>query len=164
MPTFDTPEPISATIGLSVGDLRIVAGDGGSTIVDIRPTDASNAEDVKAAEHTRVEYSSGALLVKSPKLRSWSLRGGGPSVDVTIELPAGSNVQRHAVVGRLPLRGPARRMPDQDRARRHLGRAGRDREPEDRARRHHRRAGHRRRRADDRLGRRARTRRWSAAP
>jgi len=92
MPTFDTPEPISATIGLSVGDLRIVAGHGGSTIVDIRPTDASNAEDVKAAEQTRVEYSSGALLVKSPKLRSWSLRGGGPSVDVTIELPAGSSV------------------------------------------------------------------------
>src|SRR6478735_8046325 len=92
MPTFDTPGPISATIGLSVGDLRIVAGDGGSTMIDIRPTDASNSEDVKAAEHTRVEYSRGALLVTGPKLRSWSLRGGGPSVDVTIELPAGSNV------------------------------------------------------------------------
>jgi hypothetical protein len=92
MSTFDTPEPISATIDLSVGDLRITAGDRGTTVVEVRPSDPSNDEDVKAAELTRVEYADGALLVKTPKLRQWRPRGGGSSIDVTIELPAGSNV------------------------------------------------------------------------
>ena len=71
MPTFDTPEPISATIDLAVGDVRISAGDRDTTVVEVRPSDASNEEDVKAAEQTRVEYANGQLLVKAPKLRSW---------------------------------------------------------------------------------------------
>jgi DUF4097 and DUF4098 domain-containing protein YvlB len=32
-------------------------------------------------------------VVRAPKLRSWLSRSGGGSIDVTIELPAGSNVQ-----------------------------------------------------------------------
>ena len=56
MPTFDTPEPISATIDVAVGDVRITASDRADTVVEVRPSDASNDEDVKAAEQTRVEY------------------------------------------------------------------------------------------------------------
>jgi len=93
MPSFDTPEPITATIDVTVGDVRISAGDHSSTVVDVRPSDASNDEDVKVAERTRVEYASGQLLLKTPKLRSWSIRSAGGSVDVTIELPAGSEVR-----------------------------------------------------------------------
>ena len=37
MPTFDTPEPISATIDLAFGDVRISAGDRGATVVDGAP-------------------------------------------------------------------------------------------------------------------------------
>jgi hypothetical protein len=96
MPTFDTPKPISATIDVVTGDVRISAGDRGATIVKVDPTDPSNEEDRKAAELTRVEYASGQLLVKAPKLRSWLSRSGG-SIDVTIELPAGSHV--HGVLG-----------------------------------------------------------------
>jgi DUF4097 and DUF4098 domain-containing protein YvlB len=59
----------------------------------VHPTDPSNEEDVRAAELTRVEYASEALLVKMPKLRSWRPRSDGGSIDVTIELPAGSHVQ-----------------------------------------------------------------------
>jgi hypothetical protein len=92
MPTFDTPEPILATIDLAMGDVRITAGDRGATIVDVRPSDASNDEDLKAAELTRVAYANEQLLVKAPKLRSWLSRSGGGSIDVTIELPAGSRV------------------------------------------------------------------------
>ncbi len=92
MPTFDTPEPITATIDVAVGDVRIRAVDGSATVVDVRPSDASNDEDVSAAEATRVEYANAQLLVKVPKLRSWRIRSGGGSVDVTIELPAGSQV------------------------------------------------------------------------
>ena len=92
MPTFDTPEPISATIDVVVGDVRISAGDHGATVVDVRPSDSSNEEDLKAAERTRVEYANEQLLVKAPKLRSWLPRTAGGSIDVTIELPAGSHV------------------------------------------------------------------------
>ncbi len=102
MPTFDTPEPISATIDLVIGDVRISAGDHGATVVEVRPSDASNEEDLKAAELTRVEYANEQLLVKAPKLRSWLSRSGGGSIDVTIELPAGSHV--HGALGSADFR------------------------------------------------------------
>jgi DUF4097 and DUF4098 domain-containing protein YvlB len=92
MPSFETPKPITATIDVVVGDVQIRADGGGHTTVDVRASDASNEEDVKAAEQTRVQYANGQLLVKAPKLRSWLPRGMGGSIDVTIELPAGSNV------------------------------------------------------------------------
>jgi Putative adhesin len=92
MPSFETPKPITATIDVVVGDVQISADGGGHTTVDVRASDVSNDEDVKAAELTRVQYANGQLLVKAPKLRSWLPRGMGGSIDVTIELPAGSNV------------------------------------------------------------------------
>jgi hypothetical protein len=93
MPTFDTPGPITATIDVVVGAVRISAGDPGAAVVDVRPSDTSNADDVKAAEQTRVEYANEHVLVRSPKLRSWLPRSRGASVDVTIQLPAGSEVR-----------------------------------------------------------------------
>ena len=80
MRTFETPEPISATIDVAVGDVRISAVDGSATTVDVQPTDASSDEDVKVAELTRVEYANGELRVKAPKLRSWSPRSAGGSI------------------------------------------------------------------------------------
>ncbi len=90
--TFDTPEPISATITVVLGDVRISAGDRDTTAVEVQPSDPSNGEDRKAAEQTVVEYVNGHLHVKAPKLRSWLPGHSGGSVDVTVELPAGSNV------------------------------------------------------------------------
>jgi hypothetical protein len=89
MPTYETPQPITATVELAMGDVRISAGDRDATVVEVHPSDASNEEDVKVAELTRVEYADGRLLVKA--LRSWLSKRGG-SIDVTIELPAGSHV------------------------------------------------------------------------
>jgi hypothetical protein len=93
MPTFDTPNPISAQIDVVAGDVRISAGDRAATIVTVEPSDASSEEDRKAAEQTRVEYGSERLLVKAPKLRHWLPRSHGGSISVAIELPAGSSVQ-----------------------------------------------------------------------
>jgi DUF4097 and DUF4098 domain-containing protein YvlB len=98
MPTFDTPEPISVTIDLAVGDTRITASDRSDTVVQVRPSDGSREADVRAAEQTRVEYAAGRLLVKAPKQRGLGVFGKGGSVDVTIELPAGSDVQSDASV------------------------------------------------------------------
>jgi Toastrack DUF4097 len=111
MPAFDTPEPISVTIDLGVGDIRIVASDRADTVVDVRPADERNEPDVRAAEQTRVEYTAGRLLVMGPKQRGLGLFSKPGSVDVTIELPAGSQLQGDAGVaafhcmGRL---GPSR--------------------------------------------------------
>jgi DUF4097 and DUF4098 domain-containing protein YvlB len=94
MPTFETPEPIAATIDVVMGHVQVSAGDRRATVVEVRPNDPANKEDLEAAERTRVEYANQRLLVKAPKLRSWSWRSSGGSIDVTIELPAGS--QMHA--------------------------------------------------------------------
>ena len=96
MPTFDTPTPISATIDLGLGDVRITAGDRATTVVDVRPSDPSNDEDTRAANATRIDLADGRLLVKAPKLRQWLPRTDGGSIDVTVELPAGSNIDGSA--------------------------------------------------------------------
>jgi putative adhesin len=106
MPTFDTPNPITATVTIVGGDVRISAGDAGTTTVAVAPTDTSNAEDRKAAEQTRVEYANGHLLVRAPKLRSWLPGKSGGSVDVTIELPAGSTVHAGGALGDFTFDGP----------------------------------------------------------
>jgi hypothetical protein len=106
MPTFDTPNPISATIELVAGDVRISAGERATTIVTVEPTDASNADDRKAAEQTRVEYASERLLVKAPKLRHWLPRSDGGSLSVRIELPAGSHVHGEGAMTDFACDGP----------------------------------------------------------
>ena len=106
MPTFDTPEPISVTVELDVGDLRIVASDRTDTMVEVRPTDAAKKADVAAAEQTRVEYAGGRLLIKAPRgWRQYTFRGGGESIDVQVELPAGSNLQGETGVAALRCSG-----------------------------------------------------------
>jgi Putative adhesin len=92
MTTFATPDPITAVIDVVAGDVRITASGRADTVVDVQPSDASDKEDVKAAELTRVQYADGQLVVKAPKLRSWLPRSDGGSIAVTVELPAGSHV------------------------------------------------------------------------
>jgi DUF4097 and DUF4098 domain-containing protein YvlB len=92
MPTFDTSGPISATVDVVSGDVRISAGERAVAIVDVVPADATREADRKAAEQTRVEYTDGKLLVRAPKLRSWLPRSDGGAINVTVELPAGSNL------------------------------------------------------------------------
>ena len=68
--TFDTPEPISATIAVVIGDVRISAGDRDTTAVDVRPSDPLERRGPQAAEQTIVECAGGHLRVRAPKLRS----------------------------------------------------------------------------------------------
>ncbi|PSK98916.1 putative adhesin [Murinocardiopsis flavida] len=94
MPTFTTPEPISVKIDLAAGHLRIIASDRTDTRVEVRPSDAANESDAKAAEQARVDYADGRLLVKAPQQwRQYGFFGSGPAIDVTVELPSGSHVE-----------------------------------------------------------------------
>ena len=96
MPVFATPEPISVTIEQGMGDARIIASERSDTVIEVRPRDGSNASDIRAAEQTRVEYSGARLLVQRPKQRGF---GRTSTVDVTIELPVGSNVHGDTGLG-----------------------------------------------------------------
>jgi DUF4097 and DUF4098 domain-containing protein YvlB len=97
MPTFSTPEPILAVIEFSAGDARVTATERHDTAAEVRPSDPGEEADVRAAEQTRIEYAAGRLLVKGPKLRTIFGRTG--SIDVTVELPAGSQLQGSAGAG-----------------------------------------------------------------
>jgi DUF4097 and DUF4098 domain-containing protein YvlB len=72
----------------------------------VLPADASKSRDVKAAEQTTVDYSEGVLRIEAPEAKSRILSVPG-SLDVTVQLPAGSSVEAKAAsadfrgVGRL---------------------------------------------------------------
>ncbi|WP_068277633.1 DUF4097 family beta strand repeat-containing protein [Aldersonia kunmingensis] len=106
MPTFETPEPISAVIDLPLGEVNIVASDRSDTAVEVRPTDANSADDVRLAEQTRIDFSNGNLVVKAP--RTWRdylpMRTSG-SIDVTVELPEGSQLRGDAGAGTFRSQG-----------------------------------------------------------
>ncbi|MEU6748515.1 DUF4097 family beta strand repeat-containing protein [Spirillospora sp. NPDC046719] len=94
MPTFDTPEPITADIDVYGGQVRINASERTDTVVEVRPSDPSAEASVQAAERTVVECSGGRLLVKGPKPKGlkYVLPWRG-SIEVTIDLPAGSRLE-----------------------------------------------------------------------
>jgi hypothetical protein len=104
--TFETPRPLSATVGLILGELRLTASERDTTVVEVRPSDATNKEDVQAAEKTRVECAAGRLTVMAPRARSWSPRSSGGSIEVTIELPAGSSLQAGGQLADFVCAGP----------------------------------------------------------
>lgn len=99
MPEFDTPEVCTIEIDLVAGDVRLTASERGTTTVDVRPTDDSVEQDVRAAGQTRVERTATGILVRAPRQRSLGLFGKPGSVDVTIELPAGSHIRGEASIG-----------------------------------------------------------------
>ena len=89
MPSFDTPEPISATAHVEAGSIQFTAGDRADTVVEVHPRDPTKDLDVRAADQTEVTYAGGALTVRTPKS---GLFGRTGTVDVTVELPTGSHV------------------------------------------------------------------------
>ena len=106
METFETPDPITASLELGMGEVRIDASDRGDTTAEVVPSDPRKKGDVAAAEQTRVEFANGHLLIKSPKggWKQWvSWRGG--SVDVRIALPTGSRVRADSGAGTLRSTG-----------------------------------------------------------
>lgn len=97
MPTFQTPQPITVKLDIPVGEIRIAATDRTDTVVEVAPSNPDRDLDLTAAAQTRVDYSGGALVIKGPKQRGHWRRIG--SVDVTIELPTGSEVTASAAMG-----------------------------------------------------------------
>jgi DUF4097 and DUF4098 domain-containing protein YvlB len=109
MPEFDTPEPITVEIDLLIADVRLTAGERANTVIEVRPSDPAENNDVRAAERTRVERTPAGLLVRTSRPRGQGLIGPTSrtgSVEVTIELPAGSAVRGEASIGAFRTTGP----------------------------------------------------------
>jgi len=106
MPTFDTPDPISVTIEIGAGDIRIAATNRSDTAVEVRPRNGARRGDVELAEQTRVELAAGRLLIRAPRgWRYYSPWGGRESIAVEIAIPAGSHVSADAGIGPIHALG-----------------------------------------------------------
>jgi hypothetical protein len=105
MRQFDTPTPISTVLHIPAGRVQFIATDRADTTVEVLPADASKSRDVKMAEQTTVEYADGVLRIETA-VKSQILGPSG-SIDVTVELPAGSHIEAKSsstelrAVGRL---------------------------------------------------------------
>jgi DUF4097 and DUF4098 domain-containing protein YvlB len=85
MPTFATPEPITASVTTSGARVRVAASERSDTVVLVEPVNSASKSDVKVAENTKVDFTGGALSIKTTM--SGDKNG---SVAITIELPVGS--------------------------------------------------------------------------
>jgi DUF4097 and DUF4098 domain-containing protein YvlB len=105
MPEFATPEPISVTLELGVGEVRVTASDRATTVVDVRPSDDSDESDVKAAAQVRVDFTAGTLRITGPKGRMFDFSRKTRSVDITVDLPSGSRLTADTQVGSVRCTG-----------------------------------------------------------
>jgi DUF4097 and DUF4098 domain-containing protein YvlB len=99
MQKFDTPAPISAVLDVPAGRVRFIAADRADTTVEVLPADASKGRDVKAAEQTKVEYGDGVLRIEASAKNQYF--GPSGSIEVTVQLPAGSRVEAKAASAEL---------------------------------------------------------------
>ncbi|TDC55222.1 hypothetical protein E1281_13730 [Actinomadura sp. KC345] len=91
---FETPNPITAVLDIPAGRVQFIAADRSDTVVEILPADASKGRDVKMAEQTRVGYADGVLRIEGSARNQFL--GASGSVQVTVKLPTGSQVEAKA--------------------------------------------------------------------
>ncbi|SCF11653.1 Putative adhesin [Micromonospora coriariae] len=94
MQTFDTPTPISTVLDIPAGRVQFIAADRADTTVEVLPADGSKSRDVKVAEQTKVEYRDGVLRITASAKNQ--ILGNSGSIEVTVQLPAGSRVTAKA--------------------------------------------------------------------
>lgn len=95
MQKFDTPAAVSAVLEIPAGRIQVIAADRADATVEVRPSNASKGRDVKAAEQTKVEFGDGVLRITAPAEKNQILGASG-SIEVTVQLPAGSSVEAKA--------------------------------------------------------------------
>ncbi|MEU4794780.1 DUF4097 family beta strand repeat-containing protein [Streptomyces sp. NPDC023327] len=106
MQKFATAAPVSALVDIPAGLIRFIAADRADTTVEVLPADASKSRDVTVAEQTSVVYADGVLRIETAPVKNRVLGAAG-SLEVTVQLPAGSRVEAKAAsadfrgVGRL---------------------------------------------------------------
>ncbi|MGW6545405.1 DUF4097 family beta strand repeat-containing protein [Streptomyces massasporeus] len=105
MQTFPTPAPVSAVLDIPAGRIRLIAAERTDTTVDVLPADPAKSRDNKAAEQIEVTHHDGVLRIEARAARNRVLGHSG-SVEITVQLPAGSRVQAKGAAA--DLRGVGR--------------------------------------------------------
>ncbi|MFI9780473.1 DUF4097 family beta strand repeat-containing protein [Streptomyces sp. NPDC051956] len=100
MQKFDTPAAVLAVLDIPAGRIQFIAADRADTTVEVLPADKSKSRDVKAAEQVTVEYGDGVLRIEAATAKNRILGNSG-SVEVTVQLPAGSRVEAKAAAAEL---------------------------------------------------------------
>ena len=103
MPTFPTPQPITASVEIVSGSVHVFATDRDDTVVDVSPRDPNRPSDVRVAESARVDFDNGTLTVSAGR-RFISLGRGG-AVVVDIALPSRSRLEVSSASARLRADG-----------------------------------------------------------
>ncbi|WP_198536289.1 Hsp20/alpha crystallin family protein, partial [Streptomyces resistomycificus] len=91
--------PVLAVLDIPAGHIRFIAADRADTTVEIRPADAAKNRDVKAAEQVSVEYVDGVLRIEATPAKNRILGSSSGSIEVTVQLPAGSRVEAKTAAG-----------------------------------------------------------------
>ena len=91
MQKFETPAPIAAVLDIPAGRVQFIAADRADTTVEVLPADPAKSRDTKTAERTTVAYADGVLRITGSA--SGRLFGPSGSLEITVQLPAGSRVE-----------------------------------------------------------------------
>ncbi|MFJ2925792.1 DUF4097 family beta strand repeat-containing protein [Streptomyces massasporeus] len=105
MQKFDSPAPVSAVLDIPAGRIRLIAADRTDTTVEVLPADPAKSRDIKAAQQIEIAHHDGVLRIEAPAAKNRVLGHSG-SVEVTVQLPAGSRVRAKGAA--TDLRGVGR--------------------------------------------------------
>ncbi|MEU5090128.1 DUF4097 family beta strand repeat-containing protein [Streptomyces sp. NPDC021356] len=105
MQKFDTPAPIAAVLDVPAGRIQVIAADRADTTVEVRPADPAKGRDLTTAEQTTVEFADGVLQIRTAEPKNQYFGPSG-SIEVTVQLPAGSTIE--AKTASCELRGVGR--------------------------------------------------------
>jgi len=100
MHRFDTPAPISAVLDVPAGRIQFIAANRADTTVEVLPADPARSRDTKTAEQTTASYADGVLRITASAPTN-QLVGPSGSLEVTVQLPAGSRIEAKAASAEL---------------------------------------------------------------
>jgi len=105
MTSFPSTGPIAASIDVQWGDIHVATGDASTTVVDVAPTDPASEKDCRAAEATTVTCADGRLHVVGPRNRTGIINKKFGSVQVSIVLAPGSELDASSGLGVISVQG-----------------------------------------------------------
>jgi len=97
MPTFDTPEPITARINSRSGNVTVTAQETSTTTVEI-----SGDPERRPGEQVHVDFHNNILRIEAPRVGGW---GRSSDLNFTVVLPTNSSLQIDATSGEVNCRG-----------------------------------------------------------
>ncbi|GAA1708193.1 DUF4097 family beta strand repeat-containing protein [Isoptericola hypogeus] len=94
MPTFPAPHPVPVTVDVPFGNLHVVASERDDVVVTVLPTEPTKSGSVRAADEVRVDRDGDGVSITYPgSWKQWVLPFAAGTADITVELPAGSDLR-----------------------------------------------------------------------